>query len=56
MTSGMNYYVLTSTNVAAPLTNWTVLATNTFRSDGSFSCTNAIAPGVPGRFHRLQAP
>lgn len=54
-TSGMPCYVLTSTNVAAPLTNWTVLATNSFGTGGSFSFTNTVTPVVPQRFYRLQA-
>jgi autotransporter-associated beta strand protein len=36
------YYVLTSTNVALPTTNWTSIATNTFSPTGTFSVTNAI--------------
>lgn len=46
--------VLSSTNITAPLTNWIVLVTNKFGTDGSFAFTNVIAPGVPGQFYRLQ--
>src|SRR5205823_9422121 len=49
------YYVLTTTNVAAPLANWTRLATNAFSASGSFSFTNApVAAGQ--RFFALQLP
>ena len=50
------YYVLTSTNVASPLASWARLATNQFSAAGTFSVTNAIAPGVPQNFYRLQLP
>jgi polygalacturonase len=53
---GSIYYVLASTNVALPLSNWTVLATNQFNYGGSFSFTNVINPGVPRQFYRLQVP
>ncbi|MGH7952542.1 MAG: autotransporter-associated beta strand repeat-containing protein [Limisphaerales bacterium] len=35
------YYVLTSTNLALPLSQWTVIATNTFDGGGNFNLTNA---------------
>jgi hypothetical protein len=53
-TNGENYYVLTSTNVATPLTNWTRLATNQFIGT-NFIFTNAIG-GNPKLFYRLQLP
>lgn len=37
-----NYYVLSSTNLALPLTNWTVIATNAFSPTGTFSVTNVV--------------
>ncbi|MDB6112291.1 MAG: hypothetical protein JWR69_4041, partial [Pedosphaera sp.] len=48
------YYVLTSPNVSAPLTNWTVLATNTFDGTGAFSFTNAISPLKPRQFYLIK--
>jgi hypothetical protein len=48
------YYVLTSTNVATPLTNWTVLSTNAFDNSGNFSVTNAVSPNTPKKFFRLK--
>jgi hypothetical protein len=50
------YYVLASTNLALPLTNWTHLLTNSFDSGGSFNLTSTIAPAVPRRFYLLQLP
>jgi len=36
-----NYFVLTSTNLALPLVNWTRLVTNQFDASGKFGATNA---------------
>ena len=51
----LNKYVLllTSTNVALPLTNWTPIATNRFDGSGQFNLTNGINPGVPQQFYIL---
>ena len=49
-----NFVVLTSTNVANPLTVWAALATNAFDANGNFHVTNAIIPATPQRFYRLQ--
>ena len=51
---GGTYYVLTSTNVALPLANWTRATTNLFDGAGAFSVTNAVDPNVPHRFYLLQ--
>ena len=42
-TAGATYHVLTSTDVAVPLAQWTAVATNTFAADGSFTYTNSTA-------------
>ena len=47
-------YVLTSTNVATPLTNWTMLSTNNFDANGAFSVTNAINSNVSQCFYLLK--
>jgi autotransporter-associated beta strand protein len=47
------YELLTSTNVALALTNWTAIATNTFDSNGQFNFTNGINPGAPQQFYIL---
>jgi len=50
------YYVLTSTNPALPLTNWTPIATNQSSPDGHFSTTNTVDPAYPEQFFMLQIP
>src|SRR5581483_6971576 len=52
-TPGKNYYVLTTTNVGLPLSNWTVLETNTFDGSGNFRVTNSMT-GL-NRFYLLKA-
>ena len=52
-TPGATYYVLTSSNVALPLSQWTPLATNTFASDGSFSYTTTTATNAQ-QFYNIQ--
>jgi hypothetical protein len=56
--SGTNgtYYVLTSTNLAAPLTNWTRLLTNQFDGGVNFNLTNAMNTNSPQSFYLLQMP
>ena len=55
-TPNASYFVLTSTNVALPMINWTRAATNQFAADGTFVFTNPVPPGFPVLFHRLQLP
>ena len=50
------YYVLASTNVASPLSQWTRLATNQFSAGGQFAVTNAVDSNLPQRFYLLQVP
>jgi glucose/arabinose dehydrogenase len=50
---GGNYYVLTSTNLLAPGTNWSRIATNSFDSNGNFNFTNSFNL-VSNLFYRLQ--
>jgi hypothetical protein len=50
-----SYYVLTSTNVSAPLATWTRLATNAFSAAGTFSFTNAVDASAR-RFFAIQLP
>ncbi|MGD0261605.1 MAG: autotransporter-associated beta strand repeat-containing protein [Verrucomicrobiota bacterium] len=49
------YHVLTSTNVALPLSNWTSIATGAFSLTGAFSVTNAVGVN-PSRFFIIQIP
>jgi len=53
--SGGTYHVLTSTNLALPLTNWTVLTNGTFSGSGNFSITNAMG-GSRQEFYILKVP
>ena len=56
--SGLTYYVLTSTNLVLPLSQWTPVAINAWNADGNFSLTvtNAVDQFVPGQFFILQVP
>jgi hypothetical protein len=55
-TAGTYYSVLTTTNLALPLTNWIVMATNQFGSGGAVNFTNPLNPNAPATFFRLRAP
>jgi hypothetical protein len=55
-TAGENYLVLTATNLALPITNWTVLATNQFGSGGAVNFTNPLDANSPQNFFRLRLP
>lgn len=52
-TPGVNYYMLTATNLTGV---WTPLATNQFDGSGNFSFTNTMNPGTAQQFFRLQVP
>ena len=51
-TSG-NYVILSSTNVAMPLSGWTRESTNPWPGTATFSITNPISSGSPQKFYRL---
>ena len=54
-TNGTSHYlVLSTTNVTLPLNQWSAEVTNLFDTTGSLHFTNAIGPGVPMKFFRLQ--
>ena len=55
-TAGANYYVLTSTNLALPLTNWLIYSTNQFGVGGGLSFTNPLDLNLPQGFYRLRLP
>jgi autotransporter-associated beta strand protein len=48
------YLVLSTTNVAQPLSQWQRLTTNQFDGSGNFNWTNALYPVDPIRFYLLQ--
>lgn len=54
--AGLAYLTLTSTNLAAPMSQWTPVATNVLSVSGNFSftATNAVSTGVSQQFYRLQ--
>jgi fibronectin type 3 domain-containing protein len=51
-----SFYLLTSTNLATPLSNWIRLLTNQFDTNGNFNFTNPIDPSAPQNFYLLQMP
>jgi hypothetical protein len=53
--AGGSYHLLTSTNVALPLSNWTVLGGGSFDANGNFSSTNLTGTNNQ-QFYRLQVP
>jgi hypothetical protein len=53
---GVNYRILTATNVASPLIQWTPIATNQFSAGGGFSYTNLIDPSRPATYFRTVLP
>ena len=52
---GTNYLVAT-TNIALPQSQWSRIATNKFDLAGNYGITSAIPVGVSQQFHRLQLP
>jgi hypothetical protein len=53
-TNNGTYFVLTSTNLATPLAQWTPIATNQFASQGQFVFTNTPPINTPQLFYILQ--
>lgn len=53
---GGSYHVLSSTNIALRLSNWTALTNASFDTNGNFSFTNAIPATNPWLFYILQVP
>ena len=53
--SGQQYRILTSTNVALPLSSWTAVSTSAFAADGSYSYTNST-PTNQASFFILVSP
>jgi hypothetical protein len=51
-----NYYLVGTTNLATPLSNWTRLLTNQFDAAGNFNFTNPMNPSWPQSYYRLQVP
>jgi len=55
-TPGFGYYVLTTTNLALPLSQWAAVATNVFDANGNFAFTNAPGVGAPQNYFLLKLP
>jgi hypothetical protein len=51
-----SYHILTSTNLALPVSEWTVLSSGNFNTDGSLNATNAIDSTKHNSFYILQVP
>jgi beta-galactosidase len=51
-----NFYLLGTTNLVSPLSNWTRLLTNQFDINGNFNFTSSIPPVSPQNFYLLQLP
>jgi hypothetical protein len=54
--AGVNYYVLTTTNLTLPPASWTPAATNFFDGNGGFNFTNGINPTNAPQFFQLEVP
>ena len=54
--AGSQFYTLAATNLMTPLTNWCVIATNTFGAGGGFMVTNLINIQLPQWFLILRLP
>ena len=55
-TSGQIYYVLTSTNVALPVAQWSRVRTNNFDGSGNFGFTNNLNMNPSQVFYLIQVP
>lgn len=55
-TAGSAYYVLSSTNLLLPLSQWMPLITNYFDNNGNFASTNAVNPATPQVFYLIRLP
>lgn len=49
------FKVLTSTNVAAPLKNWTTFTTGSYNASGNFALTNAVTNIAPAQFFIIES-
>jgi fibronectin-binding autotransporter adhesin len=52
---GQSFSVLSTTNLATPLSQWTLAATNTF-GGANFSITNPVNPTAPQNYFILRVP
>ncbi|HUA66746.1 MAG TPA: hypothetical protein VME24_12925 [Alphaproteobacteria bacterium] len=52
-TAGATFYILSTTNLAVPLANWTRVTTGTF-TGSNFAITNVVSPREPVKFYSLE--
>jgi hypothetical protein len=52
----LDFTALTSTNLALPLTNWSILGNASEISPGQYQFTDASATNAPQRFYRVVSP
>ena len=50
------FYLLASTNISSPLSNWSAVQTGAFDAFGNFQLTNGEDPTLPQNFFILQLP
>ena len=55
-TSEAEFQVLSSTDLAVSLANWSVLSTHTFDGNGSFDVIIPVVPNEPERYYRVLQP
>jgi hypothetical protein len=55
-TANASYSVLTTTNLATPLSNWILLSTGSFDGSGAFGVTNPISSGISRSFYTIRTP
>jgi autotransporter-associated beta strand protein len=54
--AGYCYSVLSTTNLAMPLTNWSLISTGFFDSNGDFTFSTNINPQLSEQFYQLELP
>ncbi len=54
--SCLHFYVVASTNLSLPLTNWTRVSTNVCDQTGSCELTLPVNPNQPELFYRIEEP
>jgi uncharacterized repeat protein (TIGR03803 family) len=56
--SNKTYYILTTTNLGQPLSQWTPVVTNQVNTNGNFTitATNAVDRNAPQRYYILESP
>ncbi len=52
--AGWPYLVLTATNLAMPMDQWTVIATNTFDASGNFNFSLPVNPSQAQKYYRIK--